>query len=51
VVDYTKTTWIDESEPAIDADNLNKIENGIYNNSQNLKELAQIISLGGQIYI
>lgn len=29
---YTKTTWVNEGPPAIDADNLNKIENGIYNN-------------------
>lgn len=27
---YTKTTWVDNSAPAIDAENLNKIEQGIY---------------------
>lgn len=27
---YTKTTWVDNSAPAIDATNLNKIEQGIY---------------------
>lgn len=28
---YTKTTWINNQAPAINADNLNKIEDGIYN--------------------
>jgi hypothetical protein len=28
---YTKTTWKDNTSPAINQDNLNKIENGIYN--------------------
>ena len=28
---YTKTTWVDNTSPAINQDNLNKIENGIYN--------------------
>lgn len=27
---YTKTTWVDNSEPPINAENLNKIEQGIY---------------------
>ena len=27
---YTKTTWVNDSEPALDQDNLNKIEQGIY---------------------
>ena len=30
---YTKTTWTDGAPPAINATNLNKIENGIYENS------------------
>lgn len=30
---YTKTTWTDGAPPAISATNLNKIENGIYENS------------------
>ena len=30
---YTKTTWVNGQAPAIDADNLNKIENGIFNNA------------------
>ena len=30
---YTKTTWTDGAPPAVNATNLNKIENGIYENS------------------
>ena len=30
---YTKTNWVNGSSPAINATNLNKIENGIYNNA------------------
>lgn len=33
---YTKTTWVNEGPPAIDADNLNKIEQGIYYNDQRI---------------
>lgn len=29
---YTKTTWVNNQEPAINADNLNKIEQGIFDN-------------------
>ena len=32
---YTKTTWVNEGPPAIDADNLNHIEGGIYQNDAN----------------
>lgn len=27
---YTKTQWTNDSEPAVNADNLNHIENGLY---------------------
>lgn len=33
---YTKTTWVDNSEPPISADNLNKIEQGIYDATEGL---------------
>lgn len=33
---YTKTTWADGAPPAINATNLNKIENGIYENSADM---------------
>ena len=29
---YTKTVWVNNQAPAINADNLNKIEEGIFNN-------------------
>ena len=31
---YTKTNWVNDSEPSINAANLNKIENGIFNADQ-----------------
>ena len=34
---YTKTNWINDSVPAINADNLNKIEQGIYEVHENTK--------------
>lgn len=36
---YTKTTWVNNSAPAISAENLNKIENGIYNNAEDCEDL------------
>lgn len=32
---YTKTTWVNGGPPAIDADNLNNIEMGVFNNDAN----------------
>lgn len=39
---YTKTTWVDGSTPAINATNLNKIEQGIYDNDQHIGELSNL---------
>ena len=36
---YTKTTWNNLSNPPINADNLNKIEQGIYNNSLGIDKI------------
>lgn len=33
---YTKTNWVNDSSPAINASNLNKIEQGIYDNADML---------------
>ena len=33
---YNKTNWVDNSAPYINADALNKIENGIYDNSETI---------------
>lgn len=38
---YTKTTWVDNSPPAINAANLNKIENGIEDHEQRIEALEQ----------
>ena len=39
---YTKTNWVNDSVPAINATNLNKIEQGIYNNSSNIGDLSSL---------
>ena len=36
---YTKTTWVNNSAPAISAENLNKIEQGIYDNAEDCDDL------------
>lgn len=36
---YTKTTWVDDSSPAISAANLNKIENGIATNDSAVTDI------------
>lgn len=35
---YTKTNWVNDTEPAINATNLNKIEQGIYDNDVAISE-------------
>lgn len=40
---YTKTVWVDGQAPAINAANLNKIEQGISDATQNLKTFDEII--------
>ena len=43
---YTKTNWVNGSAPAIDADHLNNIETGIYNNDQQITSiLASLLAL------
>ena len=36
---YTKTIWVNNSAPPISADNLNKIETGIFNNAEDCDDL------------
>lgn len=36
---YTKTNWVNDQAPAINATNLNKIENGIFNNDNNISSI------------
>ena len=43
---YSKTTWVNEGPPAIDADNLNNIEDGIANvdaRVTNLEALTELV--------
>ena len=42
---YTKTTWINNNEPPISAQNLNKMEQGIYDNSVAVESVTSL--LGG----
>lgn len=37
---YTKTLWVDDQAPAIDAINLNHIENGIYNADKAITDIV-----------
>lgn len=37
---YTKTNWVNDSVPAINAGNLNKIEQGIYDNSVAIEQTS-----------
>lgn len=41
---YSKTNWVNENEPAINADNLNKIEAGIEDNSLQLESYGRTIN-------
>lgn len=41
---YSKTNWVNENEPALNADNLNKIETGIEDNSLQLESYGRIIN-------
>lgn len=43
---YSKTTWIDGSAPAISAANLNKIENQLEQNTNDISNLVQYGSTG-----
>ena len=36
---YSKTVWVNDNAPALNAVNLNKIENGIYDNANNVDDL------------
>ena len=40
---YNKTTWVNGSEPALSAENLNKIEDGIAANADDIDDLKSEI--------
>ena len=41
---YTKTVYVNDNPPALNADNLNHIEQGIYDAHQENEELSYYIS-------
>lgn len=41
---YTKTVWINSSAPAINATNLNKIEDGIFDNDAEITTVSSSVS-------
>ncbi|MBQ2527536.1 MAG: hypothetical protein II544_02170 [Spirochaetales bacterium] len=40
---YSKTVWVNDNAPALNATNLNKIENGIYDNSLDIAKLPVLL--------
>lgn len=40
---YNKTVWTNDTAPAINADNLNKIEQGIYDNDQEIDSVSNYV--------
>ena len=40
---YSKTVWVNDNAPALNAVNLNKIENGIYDNANDIAELPVLV--------
>ena len=41
---YTKTNWVNGQAPALSAENLNKIEEGIYNNAGDIASILADVS-------
>lgn len=39
---YVRTVWINDNAPALNATNLNKIEQGIYDNAENIDDLLAV---------
>lgn len=48
---YTKTTWVNDQAPAINATNLNKIEGGIYNNDALITKVLEIIGIDADTWV
>lgn len=40
---YSKTVWVNDNAPALNAANLNKIENGIYQNANDIADLHVLV--------
>ncbi len=48
---YTKTTWQNDQAPAINATNLNKIEQGIYDNDVNISGINETLGVDTNTWI
>lgn len=42
---YTKTIWSNDTTPAVNATNLNKIENGIFNNDDLITTILGVLGI------
>ena len=40
---YSKTVWVNDNAPALNAANLNKIENGIFDNANDIADLPVLV--------
>ena len=48
---YTKTTWVNDQAPAINATNLNKIETGIFNNDAMLTSILTTLGINTTTWV
>ena len=48
---YTKTTWVNDQAPAINATNLNKIETGIFNNDSMLTSILTTLGINTTTWV
>lgn len=48
---YTKTNWVNDQAPAINATNLNKIEQGIFNNDALLSSIMNTLGIDTQTWV
>lgn len=48
---YTKTNWVNDQAPAINATNLNKIENGIFNNDAIITSIMTTLGINATTWV
>ena len=48
---YTKTTWQNDQAPAINATNLNKIEQGIFDNDALASKILEILGIDNDTWV
>ena len=44
ISEYSRTTWVNDSAPDIDADHLNKIENALYADRNSISDLSDAVT-------